>query len=93
MNDPENDRQRRHRGSPEYEREMRKRVRSACALGILLGAGVLAEGVNAIRTGTMVIGGAQHGFLPLPGWIVAPIGVFVLVLSVWALVRSITEKN
>jgi hypothetical protein len=93
MNDPEHDRELRHRGSPEYERERRKRVRRAGVFGIVAGAVVLAVGVNAMRTGAMVIGAAQQGFLPLPGWIVAPMGLFVLVLGVWALVRSITGKN
>jgi hypothetical protein len=91
MNDPEDDRQLRHRGSPEYERQRRKRVRSACAVGILLGVVGLAAGVNAMRTGAKLMD--RPGGLPLPGWIVAPMGLFVLVLSVWALVRSITGKN
>lgn len=93
MNHPQHDGERRRRGSPEFERDKRKRVRLACAVGIIGGALVLAEGVNAMRNGTMVIGGAEQGFLPLPGWIVAPMGLFVLVLSLWALVRSVTGKN
>jgi hypothetical protein len=56
-----------------------------------LGVVGLAAGVNAMRTGAKLMD--RPGGLPLPGWIVAPMGLFVLVLSVWALVRSITGKN
>ena len=90
MNHPHDDRERRPRGSPEYERERRKRTQHAGVFGILMGAAVLAVGVNAMRTGAMVM---DLHYLAFPGWIVAPMGLFVLILSIWILVGSITGKN
>ena len=62
-------------------------------MGIVGGTLVLAEGVHAMLGGGMVVGSAEKGFLALPGWIVAPIGLFALVLGIWVLVRSLQNTR
>ena len=77
--------------TPEHRRQRRRKGVGAALFGVVLGGGMLALGINAIRTGEMVRGFA--GSLPLTGAEACAMAVFVLVLSGWLLWRFLTHRQ
>ena len=77
--------------TPEHRRQRRRRSFVAAVFGIALDIFTIAIGVVAIRTGELVAG--APGQVALPGEIVAPMGVFIVVLSVWVLCRLLRNKD
>jgi hypothetical protein len=81
----------RRRETPEHRRQRRRRGFVAALFGIGLGIFTIVIGAIAIRSGELVAGGP--GQVALPGEIVAPMGVCILVMSAWALWRLLTNKE
>ena len=89
--DPEFGSEVRRLETPEHRRQRRRKGISAALFGVVLGAGMLALGIGAIRSGEMVRG--PIGSLPLTGEEACAMAVFLLVLSGWLLWRFLTHRQ
>jgi hypothetical protein len=93
INDPDFGGELRRRQSPKFAAEQRRRGFWTCVFGIIMGLVVLIDALRARTDGGMVTGGAANHFLSLPWWQVAPMGLFVLTLSLFGLWRIAINRN
>ena len=73
--------------SPKFVREERRRTLWAGITGLVLGLAALSWGIDGMRTGEWVSYGRMYSSLELPGWVVTLIGLFLLFVSGWILLR------
>ena len=77
--------------TPEHRRQRRRGGIAATLFGVALGVFTTVIGINGIRTGELIRG--FPGDVALPGEVVVPMGVFIVVLSVWALWRLLSGRE
>jgi hypothetical protein len=79
------------RYSPKFARAQRRSALVSGSLGVVLSIVCLMGAFNAIRNHTLVYGGPR-GF-PLPPSLVIAMGLFLLICSVWIMLRSGTRSE
>ena len=89
--DPEFGSEVRRLETPEHRKHRRRKGITAALFGVVLGSGMLAVGIDAIRSGELVRG--RSSSLPLTGEEACVMAVLVLVLSVWLLWRFLTNRQ
>jgi hypothetical protein len=67
--------------SPKFARQRRRQILLAGLLGVLIGLVALIDGIDAMRTGRIVRGGAGGVGTELTGWQVVLLGAFVVFVS------------
>ena len=77
----------RKRQTPEMAKEERRKQFWALVLGLVLGAALLIDALYMRTHGGMVESGPANGFLKIPWWAAAAIGLFVFGASGFALWR------
>jgi len=74
------------RYSPKFARAQRRSALVSGSLGVVLSIACLVGAFNAIRNHTLVYGGPRGVSLP-PSLVIA-MGLFLLIVSVWIMLRS-----
>jgi uncharacterized membrane protein YhaH (DUF805 family) len=77
----------RRRQTPQFAAQQRRSAFWAGMIGVVMGLVSLGAGVDGMRTGKWVSFGRVYRGVELPGWTVVVIALFILVLSVWILLR------
>ena len=93
MTDPDFGSELRRRLSPELAARQRRSELWALALGVVMGVAVLIDALYARTHGGMVAGGPATHFISLPWWLVAPMALFVLALSLFGLWRMVAKRT
>jgi hypothetical protein len=94
MNDPEFGSELRRRASPKFAAQQRRAAFWALNLGVIMGLVCLADALHARTHGGMVSGGPyNHSGISLPWWMVAPMGLFIVAISVWGHWRFAIKRD
>jgi hypothetical protein len=81
------------RWSPTFAREQRRKGLFAGLLGLSMAIVSLADAFHAMRTGRMVDMGPYSGHVLFPPWLVALMGLFLLVGSGLVLWKSVVRRS
>ena len=81
------------RFSPKFLREERRKSLGAGLVGIVLASVCFVAAAIGWRTGAWVPWGRAYSSLVLPPWVVALMGIFILICSVWILLKAANRSN
>jgi hypothetical protein len=76
------------RYSPKFARSQRRSILVSGSLGVVASIVCLMDAFNAIRNHTLVDMGPASGHVHWPPSLVIAMGLFLLICSVWILLRS-----